>query len=104
MQFTKFSELGYKGFGIVFNGSKVQLVGEPCVLNSITAPILEYLHAIIIAGKLMGRCCITRCVSPMYTALPPPPLDEPQVLDKSQVNYFPTGEYIIKCTAMVESS
>ena len=52
MQFTEFSDLGYKGFGVAFKGSKVQLVGDPMVLKAITPPVFEYLHALVTTGKL----------------------------------------------------
>ena len=50
MQFSELEELGYKGFAIAFHSGKSQLVGTTSVLKSFTPHVLEYLHAVIVAG------------------------------------------------------
>ena len=50
MQFSKLEELGYKGFAIGFHGAKSQLVGTSSILQTFTPHLLEYLHAVVVAG------------------------------------------------------
>lgn len=48
MQFIELEELTYCGFAIAFKGSKVEIVGTPSVLNSLTPQIIEYLRGIVV--------------------------------------------------------
>lgn len=52
IQFSELEELGYNGFAIAFHKGKSQLVGTSSVLKSFTPHVLEYLHAVIVAGML----------------------------------------------------
>lgn len=51
MQFQKLEELGYQGFALGFYEEATELVGTGATVNLFSAPLIEYLHAIIIAGK-----------------------------------------------------
>lgn len=53
MQFSELEELGYKGFAIGFHGAKSQLVGTSSILQTFTPHLLEYLHAVVVAGILL---------------------------------------------------
>ena len=84
LQFTELECLGYNGFAIAFCGEKRQLVGTQSVLPSFSPRVLEYLHAIVIAGRyifkefsiridhcywfLLQSCCISDSIlRPVYS-------------------------------------
>ena len=50
MQFSELEELGYKGFAIAFHSGNSQLAGTSSVVKSFTPEVLEYLHAVTVAG------------------------------------------------------
>ena len=50
---SELEELGYKGFAIGFHGAKSQLVGTSSILQTFTPHLLEYLHAVVVAGILL---------------------------------------------------
>ena len=50
-QFNDLEELGYVGFGIGFYEDKTEIVGTSTTKECFTGKIIDYLHAMIIAGK-----------------------------------------------------
>ena len=55
-QFDELSELGYMGFAIAFHGEKVQIAGTSTTTASFSPSVVEYLHALVRAGKYYRLC------------------------------------------------
>ena len=50
-QFQDLERIGYSGFALGYFQEDIQLVGTQAAINSISSALLEYLHAVIVAGK-----------------------------------------------------
>ena len=55
LQFNELEELGFIGFSIGFYDECSWVVGTSATLKCFTPELLEYLHAVVIAG---GHVCI----------------------------------------------
>lgn len=67
-QFRELETLGYQGFAFGFRDDDVELVGTSSALRKIDGDDIDYLHAIVRAGKL-GKC-IVYCLIVLYMLIP----------------------------------
>ena len=56
LQFDELEELGFIGFSLAFFEEKSQIVGTSSTLQCFTPQLVEYLHAVLITGRLSDHC------------------------------------------------
>ena len=56
LQFDELEELGFIGFSLPFFEEKSQIVGTSSTLQCFTPQLVEYLHAVLITGRLSEHC------------------------------------------------
>ena len=54
IQFQDLEKRGYLEFAIGFYQESTQLVGTQITITSFSPPLIEYLHAVIVAGEEMN--------------------------------------------------
>ena len=57
LQFNELEEMGFIGFSVAFFDEQCQIVGTSTAIKCFTPQLLEYLHAVMIAGKLSLLSC-----------------------------------------------
>ena len=61
LQFQQLEDLGWHAFAFGFHGDAVELVGTSTAITCCNSKVLEYLHALIVAGKLLYNIDIIAC-------------------------------------------
>ena len=56
LQFDELEELGFIGFSLAFFEEKSQIVGTSSTLQCFPPQLVEYLHAVLITGRLSEHC------------------------------------------------
>ena len=51
LQFEELEGLGYVGFSLAFLEGKSQIMGTSSVMKCFSPELIEYLHAVMVAGK-----------------------------------------------------
>ena len=69
LQYDELEGLGFVGFALAFFEDKSEIVGTSSTLKCFTPELVEYLHAVMIAGWFVCLATVTQCIRALLVAI-----------------------------------